>query len=59
MTDGTPIGGARPEPPERATGRSWLVAALLALCYTIAYIDRQVISLLIRPIEASLRISDS
>jgi MFS family permease len=59
MADGTPIGSIRPGPPERATARSWLVAALLALCYTIAYIDRQVISLLIRPIEASLKISDT
>jgi len=42
-----------------ASWRSWLVAILLAVCYTVAYVDRQVISLLIRPIEASLHISDT
>ena len=39
--------------------RHWLVALLLALCYTVAYMDRQVISLLIKPIKASLQISDT
>ena len=32
---------------------------MLALCYTIAYLDRQVISLLIQPIQESLKISDT
>lgn len=59
MADGARIADVQATPPDRATIRSWLVAALLALCYTIAYIDRQVISLLIRPIEASLKISDT
>ncbi|WP_404476776.1 MFS transporter [Novosphingobium sp. BL-52-GroH] len=39
--------------------RSWLVAGLLAFCYTIAYLDRQVISLLIAPIQATLDIDDT
>lgn len=39
--------------------RNWLVALLLAACYTVAYMDRQVISLLIKPIKASLQISDT
>lgn len=39
--------------------RSWLVALLLALCYAVAYMDRQVISLLIDPIKKSLDISDT
>jgi len=39
--------------------RNWLVALLLALCYAVAYMDRQVISLLIKPIKASLNISDT
>lgn len=39
--------------------RSWLVAGLLAFCYTIAYLDRQVISLLIAPIQATLGIDDT
>lgn len=43
----------------RATFRSWLIAILLAVCYTMAYLDRQVISLLIEPIQASLDINDT
>ena len=39
--------------------RSWLIAILLAACYTLAYLDRQVISLLIKPIQAELGISDT
>lgn len=39
--------------------RSWLVAALLAFCYTISYVDRQVISLLIEPVKAALSLSDT
>lgn len=43
----------------RASTTSWLVAGLLAFCYTIAYLDRQIISLLIRPIREALSISDT
>lgn len=43
----------------RATARSWLVAGLVAFCYTIAYLDRQIISLLIEPIQAALKIDDT
>lgn len=39
--------------------RSWLIAALLALCYTMSYVDRQVISLLIEPIKVALSLSDT
>jgi len=39
--------------------RSWLIAVLLAASYTISYLDRQVISLLIKPIQAALHISDT
>lgn len=39
--------------------RSWLVALLLAVCYAVAYMDRQVISLLIKPIKSSLDITDT
>ena len=42
-----------------ATWRSWLVAGLLAFCYTIAYLDRQIISLLIDPIQQALEINDT
>ena len=39
--------------------RAWLIAALLALCYTLSYVDRQVISLLIEPIKRDLGLSDT
>lgn len=39
--------------------RNWLIAALLATCYTFSYIDRQIISLLIEPIKRALDISDT
>jgi MFS family permease len=42
-----------------ASWRSWLVAGLVAFCYTIAYLDRQIISLLIEPIQAALDIDDT
>lgn len=42
-----------------ASARSWLVAGLLAFCYTIGYLDRQVISLLIAPIQTALHIDDT
>lgn len=42
-----------------ATVRSWLVAILLAVCYTLAYLDRQIISLLIEPIQRDLHINDT
>ncbi|MFA7441346.1 MAG: MFS transporter [Sphingomonadaceae bacterium] len=47
-------------PPHRSAGwRNWLVASLLAVCYTFSYLDRQVISLLIEPVKASLHITDT
>ncbi|PTR12581.1 MULTISPECIES: MFS transporter [unclassified Novosphingobium] len=39
--------------------RNWLIAILLAACYALAYLDRQVISLLIKPIKATLGITDT
>ncbi|MGE4302676.1 MAG: MFS transporter [Novosphingobium sp.] len=43
----------------RALVTSWMIAVLLAFCYTIAYLDRQIISLLIEPIQRDLHISDT
>ena len=48
-----------PASPRAQSVRNWLVALLLALCYAVAYMDRQVISLLIKPIKAALDISDT
>ena len=47
------------DPPQAANWRRWLIAILLATCYAIGYLDRQVVSLLVKPIKASLAISDT
>ena len=39
--------------------RRWYVVALLLLGYTLSYIDRQLLSLLVEPIKRDLQISDS
>lgn len=38
---------------------SWYVVVILFLAFTVAYIDRQIISLLVDPIKADLGISDT
>lgn len=47
------------KPPAKPAPSDWLVAILVAVCYALAYLDRQIISLLIRPIESSLHIRDT
>ena len=39
--------------------RAWIVVVLLLVAYTVSLIDRQVLSLLVQPIKASLHISDT
>ena len=39
--------------------RAWIVVLLLLCAYTVSLIDRQVLSLLVEPIKASLDISDT
>lgn len=48
---------ARPFP--RDTPYAWYVAALLAVAYAVAFIDRQVLNLLVDPIKRDLLISDT
>jgi MFS family permease len=40
-------------------GSGRYAVALLTVCFTLAYVDRQVLSLLVGPLKASLRLSDS
>jgi MFS family permease len=48
-----------PQPPDPpAPGRAWWALAALILAYTVAYIDRTMLSLLVGPIKAALHISD-
>lgn len=48
-----------PAAKDGVSWRSWLIAVLLAICYILSYVDRQIISLLIEPIKASLDLSDT
>lgn len=38
---------------------AWYVAAVLTLCYTASFLDRQILSLLVGPIKQDLKISDT
>jgi len=57
----------RPEPACSATIRNgrggawypWYVVAVLMLCFAVAYIDRQILSLLVQPLKRDLGISDT
>ncbi|GER07335.1 MFS transporter [Iodidimonas muriae] len=46
------------EPPYPAPRYAWAVVALLLLIYTVSFIDRQVLALLVGPIKADLDVSD-
>jgi MFS family permease len=41
------------------TWRSWSITGLLTICFTLSYLDRQVMSILVGPIKYSLRLSDT
>ena len=47
--------------PDAAPGRgyAWYVVAALTTCYTLSFIDRQILSLLVQPIKADLKASDT
>lgn len=37
----------------------WYIVAVMTVCYTLSFIDRQILSLLVGPIKAELKISDT
>jgi hypothetical protein len=45
-----------PSRPQRA---AWYVVGLFTVAYVFSFVDRQIVSLLIDPIQADLRISDT
>ena len=47
------------EPDYPAPAYAWYVLAILFMAYTVAYIDRQIMALLIEPIKRDLAISDT
>ena len=47
-------------PSEKAgTGHAWYVVIVLMSCYTLSFVDRQILSLLVGPIKQDLGISDA
>jgi len=46
-------------PPYPRSGYAWMVVAFLLLAYTVALLDRQILSLMVQPIRADLGISDT
>ena len=52
-TDGAP--GA----PPASIPYAWPIAMLLTVCFTMSYVDRQIISLLVGPIKESLGLTDT
>ena len=46
-------------PPYPDTGYSWYVVVVLTLAYTVSFIDRQIMALMVEPIRRDLGISDT
>src|SRR6266850_990382 len=44
---------------EPTLGYAWYVVIVLMICYTLSFIDRQILSLLVAPIKQDLGISDA
>ncbi len=49
----------RNEPPWPPRAYSWYVVGILSAAYTVSFIDRQVLNLLVEPIRHDLQISDT
>ncbi|MGC4252889.1 MAG: MFS transporter [Sphingobium sp.] len=47
------------QPSERDTARSWYTLGILTFSFALAYVDRQMLNLLVDPIKRSLTISDT
>ncbi len=50
---------SRPDAPYPSSGYAWYVVGVLTLVYVFSFIDRQILSLLVRPIRRDLGISDT
>lgn len=55
-----PVGHTTASIPEPASSAyAWYVVFVLMVCYTLSFIDRQILSLLVSPIKADLHLSDT
>jgi MFS family permease len=48
----------KPSQIERVSGKAWLLLAILVLMLVLAYLDRGLIALLVKPMRESLHVSD-
>ncbi len=48
-----------PRPDSKGLGYAWYVVGVLTLAYTFSFIDRQILNLLVGPIERDLGLSDT
>ncbi len=48
-----------PSQPEYSLGYAWYVVIILMIAYTLSFIDRQILALLVGPIRADLSINDT
>ncbi|HEX8418438.1 MAG TPA: MFS transporter, partial [Sphingomonas sp.] len=46
------------QPAPRSSAYAWYVVAVLIVAYTLSYVDRSILTLMVGPIRASLNISD-
>lgn len=44
---------------ETSAAYGWYVVFVLMLCYTLSFVDRQILSLLVGPIKHALRLTDT
>jgi MFS family permease len=49
----------QPVTEARASGRAWYLIFVLTMAYTVSFIDRQVLNLLVEPIKAEYGLSDT
>ncbi len=59
MSAAAPAAAAESVRSEERLGYAWYVVVALMVCYTLSFIDRQILSLLIGPIKRDLGLSDT
>ena len=53
-----PVQGTLDAPPVRTDARAWVVLAVLCFVYVLNFLDRQLLSILAKPIQDSLHLKD-
>src|SRR5580700_2011448 len=55
----SPLVESPPQAKSPSLAYAWYVVFILAVCYTLSFVDRQILSLLVGPIKHDLKISDT